>query len=197
MSAPTVAVGASFSAVRATEVLRDEGHDGSIQVIGVVVRRPYVRISLYQGALTANDAKLATPAPVHTNEDIGLEWFFGSSISELDIRRQVLRLDGRRGGGLREADSCNRRRLTHGCDHSPRRRLDIGRSRRSRRRRVVRRAVVGVGRSSDRRVAIGLPSSTSPTEECCGPCTTASVLRASPPSSARLANRAGRSLRPS
>jgi NADPH-dependent 2,4-dienoyl-CoA reductase/sulfur reductase-like enzyme len=88
-----VVVGASLAGARAAEALREEGHAGSIRVVGSEDRPPYDRPPLSKQVLSgAWDPERATlPVPV---EDLDVDWVLGRQAVGLDVADRRVHLDG-------------------------------------------------------------------------------------------------------
>ncbi len=92
----TIAVaGASLAGVQAAQVLRRDGYDGRLVLIGDEPHRPYDRPPLSKEYLTADEADedrimlRATADP----EALDLDWRLGRAAVSLDLDRRVLALD--------------------------------------------------------------------------------------------------------
>ncbi|MGH3849347.1 MAG: NAD(P)/FAD-dependent oxidoreductase, partial [Pseudonocardiaceae bacterium] len=92
--ASIVVVGASLAGLRAAEVLRQEGYDGSLTIIGAEPHLPYDRPPLSKGllagTLTADDIALRN-ADSYGSLDLDLR--LGSPASSLDLDRRELVLE--------------------------------------------------------------------------------------------------------
>jgi 3-phenylpropionate/trans-cinnamate dioxygenase ferredoxin reductase subunit len=97
-----VVVGASLAGLRAAEVLRDQGHDGPITMVGDEPHRPYERPPLSKQVLAGKQPPEATRverAGGGSVDELGLEWRLGETATGLDLSTQTVLL----GGGVRLA----------------------------------------------------------------------------------------------
>ncbi|MBC3189501.1 FAD-dependent oxidoreductase [Pseudonocardia sp. C8] len=100
VSAPSrrvVVVGASLAGLRAAEVLRDNGFDGELTLIGDEPDEPYDRPPLSKAVLSGwlTTDQIWLPQ----SRDLDARWLLGTRAAGLDVpRREVLLADGRRIG---------------------------------------------------------------------------------------------------
>lgn len=89
-----VIVGASLAGVSAAQALRENGHEGSIVLVGDEQHEPYDRPPLSKEFLAADDAE---PSPLIGPDGLDVEWRLGVRATGLDVegeRPRVLLDDG-------------------------------------------------------------------------------------------------------
>ena len=90
-----VIVGASLAGARAAAVLRDEGFDGEVTLIGAERRMPYNRPPLSKGYLRGEERfedQLVNPAGSYAERDIGLRT--GVRATAIDAAGKMVTLEG-------------------------------------------------------------------------------------------------------
>ena len=97
MSQTFVIVGAGLAGAKAAEALRQEGHDGPLILIGDESEPPYERPPLSKDYLRGESPREKTralPESFYSDNDVQLR--LGVSVTELDVGRQEVVLDGHR-----------------------------------------------------------------------------------------------------
>lgn len=90
-----VVAGASLAGLRAAEVLRHEGFDGSIVMVGDEPQRPYDRPPLSKQVLSGKWEPERTILPASSDDSLELEWRLGVRAVRLDLGgRRVVLADG-------------------------------------------------------------------------------------------------------
>ena len=95
MSEPgsVVIVGASTAGLRAAEVLREEGFEGTLTLVGDEATKPYDRPPLSKQVL-AGEWELDRIGFPAADADLGIEWRLGARADGLDLAGRSVRLAG-------------------------------------------------------------------------------------------------------
>ncbi|HWN90622.1 MAG TPA: FAD-dependent oxidoreductase, partial [Verrucomicrobiae bacterium] len=88
-------IGASLAGARAAAVLREEGFDGEVQLIGAERQPPYNRPPLSKGYLRGQERfedQLVNPIAYYAEHDIELR--LGTRATRIDPARKAVELEG-------------------------------------------------------------------------------------------------------
>ena len=88
-----VVVGASTAGLRAAEVLREEGFDGALTLVGDEDAKPYDRPPLSKQVLAGSRGADDIRFPA-ADADLGIDWRLGTTAESLDLARRVVHLAG-------------------------------------------------------------------------------------------------------
>jgi 3-phenylpropionate/trans-cinnamate dioxygenase ferredoxin reductase component len=87
-------VGSSLAGFRAVQMLRREGFDGRITVIGDEAHRPYDRPPLSKGVLAGTTAADAISLERGGGDDLSIEWRLGEAAVAFDVATRTVTLAG-------------------------------------------------------------------------------------------------------